>query len=519
MATTSVKVGVVWSDLDHRLIQDGQGRLKLGENAASVMTSIDNILRTSQGERCLSGLTKIALLNGQDVMIQDLVGQKSFWVYTFNHTSGRIEPSLAKAFCTGHQKVLRLVLDNNQEIVCTPDHLIMLRNGHFCKAKDLRPGQSLMPLYIREDSDGYFSMYQPFVDIWERIHRMVMIWKNQSDTKGFCVHHKDFDKKNNFPENLLRVDLYKHIGYHSRRTKEHNQKLWSSSEYRDMMCSGEMQRRTAKDPSFGAAVQRGLREHLSNPENRKIWSERTSAVAKKTNARPDVQEIHHQQGKQLGEKFWSLPEFAEARKNNREAVVRAVKRKHQEDEDFREIVRTYGHNVGICSVVKKLQKHIPLVISKYGVFSEQTWEEYRTSLGKSACAYPHWKNLPSNVMLLNHKVVRVEYFDEVVPVYDLQVERNHNFALSSGVFVHNCMLPSFGGNLRGVLFENITQTMMKVLSRQVKDTIEAWDDRVAVQEVELRSDPDRSLVSITIAFSIRGHGNVFEYKSSLGSTT
>ena len=80
------------------------------------------------------------------------------------------------------------------------------------------------------------------------------------------------------------------------------------------------------------------------------------------------------------------------------------------------------------------------------------------------------------------------------------------------------MLPAFGGNLRAVLFENITQTMMKVLSRQVKDTIEAWDDRVAIQEVELQADPDRSTVSITIAFSIRGHGNIFEFKTSLGST-
>jgi len=39
-----VQIGEVWSDLDHRLIQDGRGQLKKVTNVAAVMTSIDNIL-------------------------------------------------------------------------------------------------------------------------------------------------------------------------------------------------------------------------------------------------------------------------------------------------------------------------------------------------------------------------------------------------------------------------------------------------------------------------------------------
>jgi len=77
------------------------------------------------------------------------------------------------------------------------------------------------------------------------------------------------------------------------------------------------------------------------------------------------------------------------------------------------------------------------------------------------------------------------------------------------------MLPQFGANLRGMVFENITPTLMKFLSRQVKEVIEVWDDRVLVQEVELRADPDASSVSITVVFSIRGFPNIFEYQSAL----
>ncbi|MCA3267150.1 MAG: RtcB family protein [Azospirillum sp.] len=38
----------------------------------------------------------------------------------------------------------------------------------------------------------------------------------------------------------------------------------------------------------------------------------------------------------------------------------------------------------------------------------------------------------------NHKVISVEMLDERADVFCLQVEKHHNFALSAGVFVHNC---------------------------------------------------------------------------------
>ena len=48
-----ISIGEIWSDLDHRLISDSLGKLKLNTNVQSVMTSIDNILRTHFGERVM----------------------------------------------------------------------------------------------------------------------------------------------------------------------------------------------------------------------------------------------------------------------------------------------------------------------------------------------------------------------------------------------------------------------------------------------------------------------------------
>ena len=58
----------------------------------------------------------------------------------------------------------------------------------------------------------------------------------------------------------------------------------------------------------------------------------------------------------------------------------------------------------------------------------------------------------------NHKVVSVRKFRSRnrVPVYDLTVEGPHNFALSSGVFVHNCD-PGWHGSVLTLEFVNMTQ--------------------------------------------------------------
>jgi len=48
MAVTSV-----WSDLHHDLVTDAHGNIRIAYDLDSVITSIDNILRTYQGERVM----------------------------------------------------------------------------------------------------------------------------------------------------------------------------------------------------------------------------------------------------------------------------------------------------------------------------------------------------------------------------------------------------------------------------------------------------------------------------------
>lgn len=59
----------------------------------------------------------------------------------------------------------------------------------------------------------------------------------------------------------------------------------------------------------------------------------------------------------------------------------------------------------------------------------------------------NWHKRKTHVQIENHKVISVEMLDYCEDVYCLQVETHHNFALSAGVFVHNCGMMAVKTNL------------------------------------------------------------------------
>ena len=66
-----------------------------------------------------------------------------------------------------------------------------------------------------------------------------------------------------------------------------------------------------------------------------------------------------------------------------------------------------------------------------------------------------------------------------------------------------------------MIFEPLNATSIKFLSRTMKDDIERWDDRVIILTVNIYPDPDRSLLSITIMFKIRGLEDILKYETEI----
>ena len=127
-----------------------------------------NIPSGQRYELCLSGDTVIKLLDGTCKTIKELADNKitSFWVYSIDTNTSTIVPALAEcARITGHAtRMVEIDFDNGYFIRCTPEHKILLRDCTYKMAKDLKSGDSVMPMYTNYAiNNGYDS----FDDAWE----------------------------------------------------------------------------------------------------------------------------------------------------------------------------------------------------------------------------------------------------------------------------------------------------------------------------------------------------------------
>ncbi|HLL83771.1 MAG TPA: hypothetical protein VK420_13995, partial [Longimicrobium sp.] len=132
---------------------------------------------------------------------------------------GRIMVALLEApRHIGRDSLMEVVLDNGEPIRCTPDHEFILRDGRQAQAGDLRPGDSLMPLY-RQLVRGYESVYQPINGHIDLTHRLADEWNLRNGVyeaaPGTHRHHRDGDRRNNMPWNIERMPASDHIRLHN----------------------------------------------------------------------------------------------------------------------------------------------------------------------------------------------------------------------------------------------------------------------------------------------------------------
>lgn len=123
---------------------------------------------------CLFGNTRVALANGSNLTFKELVGEAEKGIQHYGYTindKGSIEISkLVNPRITRQAaEVIKIILDNDEEIICTPDHRFMLRDGSYKQAQFLSKEDSLMPfcrkLSTKKDKgitiDGYEMVFSP----------------------------------------------------------------------------------------------------------------------------------------------------------------------------------------------------------------------------------------------------------------------------------------------------------------------------------------------------------------------
>lgn len=132
----------------------------LGKGAlvGSVIATKEAIMPAAVGVDigCFTGDTLVPLADGKSYPIKELANWKQdFIVYSCTQTT-RITAAKATARLTRHNaELVKVILDNGEEIKCTPDHEFMLRDGTYREASKFKPGTSLMPFHSKVGLDNH----------------------------------------------------------------------------------------------------------------------------------------------------------------------------------------------------------------------------------------------------------------------------------------------------------------------------------------------------------------------------
>jgi deoxycytidine triphosphate deaminase/intein/homing endonuclease len=182
----------------------------------------DLIVHNSTYARCFRGDTRVALVDGTAPTLEEMAKRADsgeiFWGYSIGE-NGRLIVSLLDApRFIGMDALLEVELDDGAIIHATPDHLFMRRDGRMVEAHKLRPNDALMPLY-RDLFRGYEEVYQPVDGYLYATHRLADDWNLRHgiypETPGTHRHHVDFNRRNNRPTNLVRLEASEHIRLHN----------------------------------------------------------------------------------------------------------------------------------------------------------------------------------------------------------------------------------------------------------------------------------------------------------------
>src|SRR4029077_20414672 len=148
-----------------------------------------------------------------------------------------------------------------------------LKTGTYCEAQDLTAGVSLTPLYRRlsdkkHSIHGYELVHAGGRELFThrlgdhltRVGNCSICEMPISDKKHCVRHHKDFNKRNNVPENIQWVTEEEHLSIHRNTGSENLKRLWKSPELREKMklVSREVGKKTWK---LAFSAYRGSSKH------------------------------------------------------------------------------------------------------------------------------------------------------------------------------------------------------------------------------------------------------------------
>jgi hypothetical protein len=361
---------------------------------------------------CLTPETEISLMDGREVQIKDLVGVREFYVYSRDLSTGEIVPGRAHSCrkTSERERIIKITLDDGEIVRCTPSHPFLLKSLRYKAASDLKIGDSLSPLYRKYDDKGYEQILHKGSDEWEYTHRISYHYKfGKRLPKAPIAHHRDFDKRNNDPRNIVASHAHNHWKYHSKRTNKMIE--LGRIPWKDLKFIEWNKKRIAKRIAEGTFV-------FQLDKIREMSSRRLI----------DYNNKNYKNGTHVCQQQWYLNMLAERNKSEKMREISSKNGKSMckmnSDQNFNK-----RQQLGKCN------KIIQIIQDNNEEINKSNYERAKKLHRKPHAQIPSYEWYCDAVS--NHKIISIE-FDGYSEVYNFTVDRFNNFALHSGVFVHNC---------------------------------------------------------------------------------
>lgn len=383
----------------------------------------------------------IPLLDGRVITIEELAIEyengKENWVYSIQDKTQQIVPG--KVIWCGKNytcnKIHRIWLDDGSYSDMAPEHPVILRDGSSKRADELKENDSLMPFYfeisnkVKEKLKGYPTIYNPSVNKYEFIHRLVAgsvggkeKALQESGERSAVIHHVDFDKENNRPDNLKWMGFWEHRDFH------HN--------------DGSVARKTLRKYLLSDKHKENVKKRIADPNDKLhqyIYGEKNINRLTELNRSSEMREKTILRNKER----WNNETFRKEHSGENHNLRKKWKKLYSSYTLLE--LQEFCKKRNITFMKDFISDNESFLKSK-----TQCWEFLKFHGIKS------WKMFKDYYLseLKNHKVSKIEVLTEIDDVYCMTVagpndeDDRHNFALcSKGV-------PTIPGKLNGFFVKN-----------------------------------------------------------------
>jgi len=420
---------------------------------------------------CLDLDTKIPLLDGRTISLNEIIVEfeagKENWAYSCDPVTGKVVPGIINwaGITRKNTEAIKITFDNGKTLTCTPDHKIPVFGKGFVEAENLTENDSLIAFNTRlhkisDRSSEYQQVWDHYEKKWVYTHRLVGdFFKAANAHKDFVhlekyvsyekniIHHVDFDRFNNSPENLVYMNKADHIIYHSTHIKDFWRDMTDEyrTEYIGRIASTlkeHWKNMSDEDRNIGlsnirTAQKKAVWNRVNNPE---------SAARYKINAGASRRK-YFEENPEVLKKYLAILERRIKIKNQSlnltfdmlQHVANIVKSGHTKKNTVLDIC---DRDQILLDMVRK-ENSIPLDYRNaqckidFNKFGYSKMDRLLKKFG-----YSDWRHFVKEIDNFNHRVVKIEKVSNrdtgTITIDGLhQWHDYHTFAIDSGIFVKN----------------------------------------------------------------------------------